>query len=305
MQLTQEQRVFIVEEYFRSNNIAVVLNGFVGRFPDRRRPTRRTITKLLEKFQTRGTVKNQNAGNSGRLRTARTPENVELVRQTLEENPEISARRNGLGLSRSTFNKITLLDLNYHPYRMVIRHKIEDFDYHRRRVFCQWFYDRFQEENFAQKIVIGDEATFSMNGRVNTHNLVRYAPKGQPPDFHYDVPHTREKVTVWAALCGNGHILGPHFFDGNVNGERYLNMIDELVIPELNEIFNFNLFVVNRFEQEVWWFQDGAPCHRSLIVTNRLRQLFGNQVVSLNHDIEWPPRSPDITPCDFFFMGLP
>jgi len=25
--------------------------------------------------------------------------------------------------------------------------------------------------------------------------------------------------------------------------------------------------------------------------------------VALNHDIEWPPRSPDLTPLDFFLWG--
>ena len=23
----------------------------------------------------------------------------------------------------------------------------------------------------------------------------------------------------------------------------------------------------------------------------------------MNHDIEWPPRSPDLTPCDYFLWG--
>jgi len=63
------------------------------------------------------------------------------------------------------------------------------------------------------------------------------------------------------------------------------------------------LFAENRYEEEVWWFQDGVPCHRRIIVRNRLRELFGNQIVSLNEDIEWPPRSPDLTPCDFFLWG--
>ena len=27
------------------------------------------------------------------------------------------------------------------------------------------------------------------------------------------------------------------------------------------------------------------------------------RVIALNHEIEWPPRSPDLTPCDFFLWG--
>ena len=32
-------------------------------------------------------------------------------------------------------------------------------------------------------------------------------------------------------------------------------------------------------------------------------ELFGNHIIALNNDPEWPPRSPDLTPCDFFLWG--
>ena len=39
-------------------------------------------------------------------------------------------------------------------------------------------------------------------------------------------------------------------------------------------------------------------------VRDRLNDVFGNnRVIGLGHDVEWPPRSPDITPCDFFLWG--
>ena len=31
--------------------------------------------------------------------------------------------------------------------------------------------------------------------------------------------------------------------------------------------------------------------------------MFANRVVALYHDVEWPPRSPDMTPCDFLLWG--
>ena len=30
---------------------------------------------------------------------------------------------------------------------------------------------------------------------------------------------------------------------------------------------------------------------------------FGERVVALNHAVEWPPRSPDLTPLDFFLWS--
>jgi len=39
MQLTQEQRIFIMEGFFRTNNIYDVINEFEERFPGRIPPT--------------------------------------------------------------------------------------------------------------------------------------------------------------------------------------------------------------------------------------------------------------------------
>ena len=58
------------------------------------------------------------------------------------------------------------------------------------------------------------------------------------------------------------------------------------------ENFDCNLFADALFEESVWWFQDWAPCHRQQLITHRIRELFGNQVVALPHVPEWPPRSP-------------
>ena len=38
-------------------------------------------------------------------------------------------------------------------------------------------------------------------------------------------------------------------------------------------------------------------------MTGRLGELFGNRIIALNHQIEWPPRLPDLTPLDLFLWG--
>ena len=58
-----------------------------------------------------GTSLNRNKGNSGRIETGRSEENIEAVAQQLENNPHVSSRRNGLGLPSASFNRITRLDL--------------------------------------------------------------------------------------------------------------------------------------------------------------------------------------------------
>jgi len=88
----------------------------------------------------------------------------------------------------------------------------------------------------------------------------------------------------------------------NINGETYLAMINNQVVPEMMERFQYNLFGEVLFEDQ-WWFQDGAGAHRARAVMDRLQELFGPQIVSLGQQQEWPPRSPDLTPCDFFLWG--
>ena len=140
-----------------------------------------------------------------------------------------------------------------------------------------------------------------MNGRVNTQNVRRYAPGGNQPEFSFDVNESREKVSVWAGMLVNGVVIGPFFLEGNVNGHTYLELLNERVLPALLRHFQ-DQFVNGRF-QRIWCAQDGAPPHQRVIVSEWLREFFGDHVIALNHPIEWPPRSPDLTPCDYFLWG--
>ena len=38
-------------------------------------------------------------------------------------------------------------------------------------------------------------------------------------------------------------------------------------------------------------------------VSEFLTEFFQHRIIALNHPIEWPPRSHDITPCDYFLWG--
>jgi hypothetical protein len=77
-----------------------------------------------------------------------------------------------------------------------------------------------------------------MNGEVNSNNVRQYAPRGNPPDFHFDRRDERRKVTVWMGICGNGATLGPFFFARNVDGNAYLDLLNDYIIPQLIELLN-------------------------------------------------------------------
>lgn len=105
---------------------------------------------------------------------------------------------------------------------------------------------------------------------------------------------SREKLSVWAGLCGNGQVIGPLFYEGNLTGERYMEMLNNSIIPLMQQAYG-HLF------RYVWFMQDGAPAHRMIIIRNKLQELFGHRVIRLGFDVEWPPRSQDLTHATFSY----
>lgn len=97
----------------------------------------------------------------------RTQENIDRVRQTLEENPSISTRRNDLQLTQSSVHRIIHHALKYHPYKIHVLHELKQQDFARRVRFCQWFINQYQNNRFLGNVVIG---TTISNTRRTTFN---------------------------------------------------------------------------------------------------------------------------------------
>ena len=52
--------------------------------------------------------------------------------------------------------------------------------------------------------------------------------------------------------------------------------------------------------------QDGAIPHIARRLKDLLRTSFGdNRVLSRHFHLAWPPRSPDLSPCDYWLWGYP
>ena len=65
VQLTGEQRIFIVLSYTRTLSTTEVRNAFQARFLDRNPPAPSTILENVRKYQNAGTSLSLNKGNSG------------------------------------------------------------------------------------------------------------------------------------------------------------------------------------------------------------------------------------------------
>ncbi|GFY11458.1 transposable element Tc3 transposase [Trichonephila clavipes] len=78
-----------------------------------------------------------------------------------------------------------------------------------------------------------------------------------------------------------------------VNGDRYRATITNFFIPELN----------NHDVQELWFQQDGATCPTARATIDLLKDTFGDRLISRFGPVNWPPRSCDLTPLDYFLWG--
>ncbi|GFT00995.1 putative DD41D transposase [Trichonephila clavipes] len=78
-----------------------------------------------------------------------------------------------------------------------------------------------------------------------------------------------------------------------VNGDRYRAIITNFFIPEFN----------NHDVQELWFQQDGATSHTARATIDLLKDTFGHRLISRFGPVNWPPRSRDLTPLDYFLWG--
>ncbi|GFW00891.1 hypothetical protein TNCV_1761291 [Trichonephila clavipes] len=146
------------------------------------------------------------------------------------------------------------------------------------------------------KYNLDDEAHFWLNGYINKQNCRIWSEANS--QVYVETPLHPEKLTVWCALWAGG-IIGPYFFKNDegrnvtVNGDRYRAMITNFFIPELN----------NHGVQELWFQQEGATCHTARATIDLLKDTFDDRLISRFGPVNWPPRSCDLTPLDYFLWG--
>ncbi|GFV10622.1 uncharacterized protein TNCV_2122731 [Trichonephila clavipes] len=54
---------------------------------------------------------------------------------------------------------------------------------------------------------------------------------------------------------------------------------------------------------QLWFQQDGATCHTARATIDLLKDTFGDRLISRFGPVNWPPRSCDLTPLDYFLWG--
>ena len=91
-------------------------------------------------FEEFGIHRNRAVPSAHAIKTC-TPENIAVVRETIERSSHRSARRHSvsLGLSEASVRRILHKDLHFYPYQSPVTHVPHERDYVNRVNFCQTF----------------------------------------------------------------------------------------------------------------------------------------------------------------------
>jgi hypothetical protein len=286
-------RILLVRLYYENgSSAAAALRKFktMNNLRDDPFPAR-FVERLINKFETHGVV--TDLPKSGRPRTS--DEQVQAVEESLQSGQSTShlgifsarAITRDTGIPKTTVLRVLKTRLKMRPYRLRMLHELKEGDHQERIDFANWFLE--QEDDYVERILWSDEAHFHLDGSLSTRNCVIWSSSNpQAAVIHSMHP---QRVTVWCGFTAK-FILPPAFIEGEtVNGERYLRILQEHMLPNLPR------------RKSVVFMQDGAPPHIAKPVKEFLMKKFGDDIISRHFPRQWPPRSPDLNPCDFFLWG--
>lgn len=293
----EERRVISFLRIDDKLSLRKVAHRFHQMFPHRPIPSTRGIDKMVEKIRSTGSVFNR--PKSGRPRSATDERNEVMVIATVYEKTQQSLKEIAMNTGNSISSVWRILHrYKFHPYGVKLSQQLSEADYIKRLDFCELMEKKIRDPNFLRRVCFSDESTFHLTGYVNRHNCRYWCEEN--PNEHLEA-HTQrpQKRNVWAGILDN-EIIGPFFIDGNLDGPKYVILLHHQIVPAM---------VASAGRQNIPWNevifqQDGAPAHFARLVRDYLDIVFPNRWIGRNGPIQWPPRSPDLTPLDFFLWGF-
>ncbi|CAH1107732.1 unnamed protein product [Psylliodes chrysocephalus] len=240
---------------------------------------------LVQRFEPKNCIcKGKGSGRS----TIITEEVVQDVRIRMEQSPTKSVKKLAAqaDLSVGTSHKILKKNLSMHPYKVSVLQQLFPGDFVKRMEYCQWFNEQLNDNNLLDRSFFTDEAWFHLSGYVNSQNYRTWATEN--PHSFVEISLHPIKVGIWIAISRR-RIIGPIFFYDTINGQRYRNIFLEFVEQLQDDELQLGYFQ-----------QDGATAHTARATIDLIEEYFDDQIISKGL---WPPRSPDLTPPDYFLFG--
>ncbi|GFV53387.1 DUF4817 domain-containing protein [Trichonephila clavipes] len=233
------------------------------------------LLKLVKRFEETGKLEDRARAGRPCLKEARAPciavEMEAIASEVASGTSRAREAARRLGLPPSSVRNILRRILQLYPYKLQSCHELLPADTAQREAFAKWAFSKMEQDpTWVFNILWTDEKLIS---RFMVTLTTITVPFGRPL-IHCPV---------------NGWITE------TVNAQRYLTLLRETVVPCLIQRGQIS---------NVTFMQDGATSHTANPVKAFLIQTFGeDRIVSRRCRYPWPPRSPDLTPTDFWLWG--
>ncbi|GFW88204.1 DUF4817 domain-containing protein [Trichonephila clavipes] len=232
------------------------------------------LLKLVKRFEETGKLEDRARAGRPCLKEARAPciavemETIASEAASGTSSAREAARR--LGLPPSSVHNILRRILQLYPYKLQSCHELLPADTAQREAFAKWAFSKMEQDPTWVFNIFGQMKLISRFMVTLTTITVAFGR----PLIHCPV---------------NGWLTE------TVNAQRYLTLLRETVVPCLIQRGQIS---------NVTFMQDGATSHTANPVKTFLIQMFGDdRIVSRRCRYPWPPRSPDLTPADFWLWG--
>ena len=216
----------------------------------------------------------------------------ENILEMVQRSPRLSTRRmaSRIRVSRMQVWR-TLREEDFYPYHDQTVQHLEPGDHAQRMDLCHWIQ---AHPELLGVILFTDEASFTRDGVNNSRNVHTWS-HDNPHETRVTNFQRRFSVNVWRGVIGN-RLIGPFVFDNNLTGNTYEAFLRN-ELPGLLE--DIPLMV----RSQMYFQHDGAPPHYTRHVREYLNEFFPNRWLGRGGPVAWPPRSPDLTPLDYYLWG--
>ncbi|XP_050307733.1 uncharacterized protein LOC126744391 isoform X2 [Anthonomus grandis grandis] len=295
---TTAERLEIIEFFFGNNQCANRTAELFNERHENSKVQRKYVLELVSKFQETGSVTNRKLNIENPVRNEGMEVAV-LGHNNVDPTLSTNQLETVTGISRRSIQR-TLKAHKFHPCKIHLVQELYEDDFDRRSQFSKIMSERIiNDPNFLFNTCFSDESSFFLNGLVNRHTC-RYWSDNNPRVYREVHTQYPQKLNVWAGIFGD-NLVGPFFLPGNLTGEMYLELLPQAIDPALTAIIETQN---DRYDEDRLMFQeDGAPPHYTLFVREYLDRTFPGRWIGRRGAIEWPPRSPDLSPLDFFLWG--
>lgn len=294
--MDMKTRIEIVELfYMNSRSPSATLRAYKTKHKLIRNPFDvRSVSRLMEKFESTGSV--HDCPKTGRPslvedRKERVAEALQELKGEHEFGVACSTHvATATGIPQTSVWRILRQRLNLYPYRLQTTQALTSDDKVRRMEFANFV---LNDTTILDNVFWSDEAYFSLSGHVHRHNCIIWG--SERPMATFPVTYQSPKILVWFGFS-NTYRVTPFFFDGTMDGDDYKTMLETHVFPQLQRLGKTN---------QVVFQHDGAPPHFARVTTNFLKSVLPeNRIIARGFPTRWPPRSPDLTPLDYYFWGV-